>query len=128
MEKKSNPLASVLKNSLGQVILFCAAMSGLQLLSGTDLIPNSLIYALGNTLIYAIIAIGFCLLLGYAGLASLGTAGFIGVGAYIAYYLMQQLELPFIAALAATIVISLLLGVGIGLLGSFFSIKKHLKA
>lgn len=103
-----------MKKPLTQVLIFVALMTGLQLLSGTGLVPNSLIYALGNTLIYAIIAIGFCLLLGYAGLASLGTAGFIGVGAYIAYYMMQEMELPLGLALLATIAVSLILGIIVG--------------
>ncbi|MBR5390912.1 MAG: branched-chain amino acid ABC transporter permease [Clostridia bacterium] len=89
-------------------------MVGLPVLSERGLLPHSFVYALGNTLIYAIIAIGFCLLLGYAGLASLGTAGFIGIGAYTAYFVMQQLELPFIAAFLATLLLSILLGVVVG--------------
>ncbi|MBP3729083.1 MAG: branched-chain amino acid ABC transporter permease [Lachnospiraceae bacterium] len=113
MNQKTN-FAALLKNSGVQILLFVALSSGLQLLSLGGLVPNSLVYALGNTLIYAIVAIGFCLLLGYAGLASLGTAGFIGVGAYIAYYMMQELKLPFILALGATILVSLLLGVIVG--------------
>lgn len=111
-EKQS--LSSILKNSVAQVLLFCIVMTVLQLMSGAGVVPNSIIYALGNTLIYAIVAIGFCLLLGYAGLASLGTAGFIGVGTYIAYYMMGEMDLPFIAAFIATIVVSVVLGVVVG--------------
>ena len=114
MLNQKNKAASLLQNPAVPILLFCAALAGLQLLSGAGIIPNSFIYALGSTLIYAIIAIGFCLLLGYAGLASLGTAGFIGVGAYIAYYLMQELKLPFIAALLATIAVSVILGIVVG--------------
>ena len=114
MNQKQNPITALLKKTPAQVLLFVLLAAGVQLLSGKGILPNSLVYALGNTLIYAIVAIGFCLLLGYAGLASLGTAGFIGVGAYIAYYLMQELKLPFIAALAATIAVSLLLGIIVG--------------
>ena len=105
---------SIFKKPYIQVLIFCVVMVGLQLLSGTGLVPSSAVYALGNTLIYAIVAIGFCLLLGYAGLASLGTAGFVGVGAYITYYMMEQLGLPFIAAFVATIIVSLILGIIVG--------------
>ena len=114
MNQKQNPISNLLKKPGIQILLFAALAAGVQLLSGGGILPNSLVYALGNTLIYAIVAIGFCLLLGYAGLASLGTAGFIGVGAYIAYYMMQELGLPFILALAATIAVSLLLGIIVG--------------
>ena len=114
MNQTKNPISNLLKKPGAQILLFVALAAGVQLLSGGGILPNSLVYALGNTLIYAIVAIGFCLLLGYAGLASLGTAGFIGVGAYIAYYMMQELGLPFILALAATIAVSLLLGIIVG--------------
>ena len=114
MINNNKGITSIMKNPMAQVILFVAVMVLLQLMASAGVIPNSVIYALGNTLIYAIIAIGFCLLLGYAGLASLGTAGFIGVGAYIAYYMMGQMELPFIAAFLATIIVSAILGVVVG--------------
>ena len=39
--------------------------------------------AIGVTLIYFVAALGFTLLLGYSGLNSLGTAGFIGLGSYL---------------------------------------------
>lgn len=66
-------------------------LAALQFAAMNGLLSSSFVYAMGNTLIYAIVAIGFCLLLGYSGLASLGTAGFIGLGAYTAFYLIQGL-------------------------------------
>jgi branched-chain amino acid transport system permease protein len=39
------------------------------------------------TLIFALAALGLNLLVGYAGLISLGTGGFMGVGAYACYKL-----------------------------------------
>ena len=114
MTKENGILKGALRKPPVQTALFFAVMVGLPVLSERGLLPHSFVYALGNTLIYAIIAIGFCLLLGYAGLASLGTAGFIGIGAYTAYFVMQQLELPFIAAFLATLLLSILLGVVVG--------------
>lgn len=108
--KKKN----ILKHPLAQIILFAILMTLLQLLSGWGMIPNSFVYALGNTMIYAIIAVGFCLLLGYSGLASLGTAGFIGIGAYSAFYVMQQYGMPYILAFLVTLAISILIGVVVG--------------
>jgi len=46
--------------------------------SGT--ISPSLYKSISSMMIYSIIALGFSLLLGYAGLASLGTAGYVGLG------------------------------------------------
>lgn len=112
MEGKGNKLS--LRHPLNQIILFAVIMSLFQLFSVMGIIPNSFVYALGNTMIYGIIAIGFCLLLGYSGLASLGTAGFVGIGAYSAFYIMQEFHLPYIVALAVTLVVSILIGVIVG--------------
>ena len=109
-----NSKSSFIHQPLWQAVIFVVICVALQLLSNTGFVPNSFVYALGNTMIYAIVAIGFCLLLGYAGLASLGTAGFIGVGAYITYFVMQELSLPFIVALIATLVVSIVLGIVVG--------------
>lgn len=113
-EKKRTSVRALLQHPLSQIILFVIVMAVIQLLSMAGLIPNSFVYALGNTMIYAIIAIGFCLLLGYSGLASLGTAGFIGIGAYAAFYVIQQFGLPYIVALLATLVVSIVIGVVVG--------------
>ena len=111
---KKNKVQDFFKNPLSQIIVFAVIMAVLQFLSMAGLIPNSFMYALGNTMIYAIAAIGFCLLLGYSGLASLGTAGFIGIGSYAAFYVMQQFGLPYIAALIVTLIVSIVIGVVVG--------------
>ena len=111
---KQNKFQALMKNPLSQIIVFAVIMCIIQLLAVAGVIPNSFVYALGSTMIYAIVAIGFCLLLGYSGLASLGTAGFIGIGSYSAFYVMQQFELPYIVALIVTLVVSLLIGVVVG--------------
>lgn len=105
---------NLFKHPLSQIVVFILAMTLLQLLSGWGVLPNSFVYALGNTMIYAIIAVGFCLLLGYSGLASLGTAGFIGIGAYTAFYVLQQYGLPYIVAFLITLAISIIIGVVVG--------------
>lgn len=102
------------KNPLAKIALFGVVLALIQVLTINGLISSSFTYALGNTLIYAIVAIGFCLLLGYSGLASLGTAGFIGVGAYTAYYVIQAFGAPYIVALLATLIISIAIGVIVG--------------
>ena len=110
MKEKQN----IFKHPLGQICLFVLIMSLIQVLSIVGVIPNSFVYALGNTMIYAIIAVGFCLLLGYSGLASLGTAGFIGIGAYSAYYVMQEFNLPYVVAFVVTLLLSIVIGVIVG--------------
>lgn len=74
---------------LTQYLIFAVVLAAFPLLAQAGVLTSSFVFAVGNTMIYAIMAIGFCLLMGYSGLASLGTAGFVGIGAYIAYYFMQ---------------------------------------
>lgn len=99
---------------LTQIVLFAVLMSVLQGLSMAGILPNSFTYAIGNTLIYAIVAVGYCLLLGYSGLASLGTAGLIGVGSYVAFYTMESFGLPYIVAILITLAVSIAIGVAVG--------------
>jgi branched-chain amino acid transport system permease protein len=52
-----------------------------------------------RTLIYLTLAEGWNLMAGSAGLVSLGTSCFVGLGAYVAYGLLNGLDLPLPAAL-----------------------------
>lgn len=107
-------IKAVFAEPIAQIALVGVILALLQILALNGLVSSSFVYALGNTLIYAIVAIGFCLLLGYSGLASLGTAGFIGLGSYTAFYLVQELGAPYIAALAVTLAVSVIIGVIVG--------------
>lgn len=114
LKEKKFSVLGFLRNPLSQIVIFAAIMCLLQGLSIAGVISSSFVYALGNTMIYAIIAIGFCLLLGYSGLASLGTAGFIGLGSYAAFYVIQEFGLPYIVALLVTLGVSIAIGVVVG--------------
>lgn len=80
------------------------------------LISSSSIIVLGTVMFYAIVGIGLNILLGYSGLISLGTAGFMGLGAYLSAYLTQDLNLPFIVSLVISVGVPLLIGLVIGLI------------
>ena len=82
-------------------------------------IPYSWASALASTFAYAVASIGFCLLMGYSGLASLGTGGFIGIGTYAAHYIMTVSGLPFILVLAVCLVVA----IACGLLVGFISLR-----
>ena len=70
--------------------------------------------ALATTFAYAIAAIGFCLLMGYSGLASLGTGGFIGIGTYAVHFVMAESGMNFIVAVLVAIAISVVIGLIVG--------------
>ncbi len=56
--------------------------------------------------INALIAIGLCILMGYAGQVSLGQAGFYGIGAYVSATLTQHYGLPVPLCVAAAMIVS----------------------
>ncbi|XMB71914.1 branched-chain amino acid ABC transporter permease [Mycoplasmatota bacterium WC30] len=85
---------------------------------GVD-VPITILRAFGLTMIYIIIALGFSILLGYAGLASLGTAGFVGIGTYIVGYFTKNLEL----SIFLIVLISILGAIVIGTIVGFISLR-----
>ncbi|MBN2605219.1 MAG: branched-chain amino acid ABC transporter permease [Bacilli bacterium] len=86
----------------------------LQVIGSTGLIRPSLLNFISPVLIRFMVALGFMLLLGYAGLASLGTAGFMGLGSYLIGYLYQTMGMPSELAFLIGIATALVLGVLVG--------------
>ncbi len=82
-------------------------------------IPTSIMRAFGLTMVYIVIGLGFAILLGYAGLASLGTAGFVGIGTYALGYFTKQSGY----SVGAIVVISILGAVVIGAIVGFISLR-----
>lgn len=74
-----------------------------------------LLYLICLTLIYALVAVGLNLLIGYAGQFSLGHAGFLAVGAYTSAILTQRFGWHFIVALPAAGLLTAALGFLLGL-------------
>ncbi len=71
------------EDRIGMAVLLLVAFGAVPLL-GSDYLLNVVMIPF---LIYALAAIGLNILVGYTGLLSLGTAGFMGVGAYACYKL-----------------------------------------
>lgn len=107
-------LRAVVKNSAMQIILFAVIMCVVGSLAQEKILPYSWLSAFASTFSYAIAAVGFCLLMGYSGLASLGTGGFIGIGTYSVHYIMVESGMPFLTALACAIVVAIVIGVIVG--------------
>lgn len=92
-------------------ILF-AILIAIMVLDQLDLIYAQL--SVAYLMCYSIAAIGFCLLLGYSGLASLGTAGFIGVGTYMCHYAIKIWGVTFLPGLLITGIVAIAIGCIIG--------------
>ncbi len=56
--------------------------------------------------VYALMALGFQLAVGYAGLMNLGYVGLVGFGAYTSAYVARETDLPFAVGVLAAILVS----------------------
>ncbi|MDY3196670.1 MAG: branched-chain amino acid ABC transporter permease [Paracholeplasma sp.] len=101
-------LKQKLKNPLYQFIGFGCLLLLIPLFS--SFISVTILDAFAKTLIFFIVALGFALLIGYGGLASLGTSSFIAIGTFVTYAALDEFNLPFILTLVLGIVIALLVG------------------
>lgn len=106
---------NILKNPQLQFILFGVLLGLIPLLAKAGILKNNHVTIVGGTLIYAIAALGLNILLGYSGLISLGTAGFMGLASYISAYITVNMELPFEVAVLAAIIIPTIIGILVGL-------------
>lgn len=107
-------LRALIKSPVAQVLCFAVIMAVVGTLALQKVFPYSWASAFASTFSYAIAAVGFCLLMGYSGLASLGTGGFIGIGTYSVYYVMAESGLPFMLAVLVAIIIAIVIGMIVG--------------
>jgi len=114
MKQQSKQFASVVKHPYFGFILFGLILLFTLYLRGMGLVTISIINAIVMTMIYSIIALGFSLLLGYGGLASLGTAGFVGLGSFIMGYFSGVLDYPLIYTLGISFVAAIVVGLVVG--------------
>ncbi len=84
----------------------------MRFLSGV--IPPDLFGAIVTTSYYYIAGLGFALLLGYGGLASLGTGAFVGIGAFTLHFLYRHMEMPLVIAIVGAIILSLIVSMIFG--------------
>ncbi len=98
-----------------QFVLLGILLALVPLAAKMGFIKVGYITTLGGTFIFAIAALGLNILLGYSGLISLGTAGFMGLAAYISAYVTQDLGWPIEMAIIAAVAIPSLLGILVGL-------------
>ena len=111
---KSTGLQDIIKNPYVGYLLLGLALSILPILAEFKIMKSSNLVLIGGVLIYAIVALGLNLLLGFSGLISLGTAGFMGMGAYVSGYLTTEFELPFLVSIAITMVIAVIVSMFVG--------------
>ena len=96
-------------------VVFGLLLSTIPLLVQFQVLRFAYMTFIAGVIIYAIVALGLNLLMGYAGLVSLGTAAFMGVGAYFAAFFTQDLGMGFMTSLLLTLVVTSILGIIVGL-------------
>ncbi len=103
------------KNSCSSYIVFGLILCLLPLLVEIGIMKYAYLTIVASILIYSIVALGLNLLVGYSGLVSLGTAGFMGLGTYLSSYITSDLGLPFELSLIISIAVPMLIGLFTGL-------------
>jgi branched-chain amino acid transport system permease protein len=107
---------SILRNAHIQFLIFGGILMLLPLAAQSGAMKASTLETVGFVLIYSVVSIGMNLLLGYSGLVSLGTAGFMGLGAYLAAYTVESLSLSFWIAVLVAMIIPTVIGVAVGVI------------
>ena len=103
-----------IKNPFVQFGALAFALILILVLSKVGVIPPATVDGIATVLIYAVSTIGFCLLLGYSGLASLGTAGFIGVGVLLTQYGLAEWGITGFPTLIIVGVVAIVIGIVVG--------------
>jgi len=115
---KPNHLQNIRKHPLFGYIILSLGLIAMQLLFifGDGIVSLTVSRAIAVTMIYAVAAMGLSILVGMAGLVSLGTSAFIGLGAYLAGNLLRNFVLPFSLILAIVILVAIVIGIVIGII------------
>ena len=111
---KNGLLLRIYKNPYFRYFLFGVFLLLFPAAASIGVIPNSFVTLMGSVLIYSVVGLGLNLLLGYSGLISLGTAGFMGLGAYLAGYLTTVVKAPFLIGVIVALFVAALIGVVVG--------------
>lgn len=109
-------MSKLLKDTRIHYVIFGLILCLVPLLQEAKMVKTSTVLLLGSVLVYAIGTIGLDILVGYSGLISLGTSGFMGLSAYVSAYAVTVMGLPFEVGAIAAIVITVLVGALVGLI------------
>ena len=96
-------------------IVIGLVLASVPLLSQIGIMEGATVLIFGWIIFYAIAALGLNVLLGYSGLVSLGTAGFMGFAAYFSTHLTVELGFSFWISLPIIIIGLTIVGLLVGL-------------
>lgn len=121
--KKNNTVSSgglnvknLIRDPRAGYVIFGLVMCLVPLMQTMGLMRTSNVLLLGQVLIYCIAAVGMNVLLGWGGLLSIGSAGFMGLAAYLTAYVTQVMGLPFELGVLVGVIVPTLIGLIIGMI------------
>ena len=119
LEKQFKPCyhKMLVKHPLFGYLVLAVFLIALQLafIFGDGIVTLTISRAVAMTMIYTVGAMGLGILVGMSGLVSLGTAAFVGLGAYTAGNLLRTFTgIPFTLVLLISILVGVILGAVIG--------------
>jgi len=119
LEKQVKPCyyKMLAKHPLFGYLVLAVFLIALQLtfIFGDGIITLTISRAVATTMVYTVGAMGLGILVGMSGLVSLGSAAFVGLGAYTAGNLLRTFTgIPFTAVLLISILVGVVLGAAIG--------------
>lgn len=109
-------MKKIIKSSYAHYALLGLLLASIPFVAEIGILPKNFTIVFAGVIVYGIAALGLNVLLGYSGLISLGTAGFMGLAAYMSAYFTQQMQLPFEVSLLLSVLIPTLLGILVGLI------------
>lgn len=112
---KKNNFKQLIQHPYFGYILLGIGFMLVPILVNANILRSNYVAIMASVMIYSIAALGLNLLLGYSGLISLGTAGFMGMAAYMSAYITIDLGLPFELSIILSIALPTLLGILVGL-------------
>ena len=108
--------AATLPSSLGWPVRLVIAALVLAILVAVPFIANDYVqYVVNLVIVYAVVAVGFNIVLGYLGQLAFANAAFFGLGAYALGVSMTHLSLPLWAALPVAGLVGMVAGALVGL-------------
>lgn len=115
-EYSPKPVKKMTKHPLFGYVVLSIILIIMQILfmSGSSIVPLNVIQAIMQTMIYVVAGLGVGILLWLAGLMSFATGALIGLGTYVAAYILKSYYVPFVVILAVVAVAAVIIGIVVG--------------
>lgn len=108
------PVKKMTGNPLFGYVVMSILLILVQILYLADVIPLNVSRAIMQTMIYVVGGLGVGILLWLAGLMSFATGAFMGLGTYLAAWILKAYMVPFVLVLAVVAVVGVIAGVVVG--------------